>query len=400
MVQRAGRIDRIGTDFDTLGFSTCSPTKASNGCWAWSRASPRKIAAIDASGFPGRQHLGRSVHPQNFNTLRRIGDEDGAVIEEEEQFTELASSEFLLKQLRELLDGGGREALDALPDGIHSGLRAAWSERRVLLLSGSPQNADPLHFWKYYDLKRDGIIDNRYLIANLIACDRDTPRVVDPDIFARVFESRGERAIEKVLQSSQQQINIYVVLRTRGGDSTDGGNSAPGIREPSRSQPASRDRSDQVPEWADVAHADRRSATRSKGISAERRHQRVTRGRRRHSQPLWQPAFRAPGQSRDTRHHAQRPPPDLLRPGFRWITIGPSSFTRMASLVERLSAFLSVPSQGRLSPLVRLRFALLRRPPRFLCPLRPHRRTRLQTLSQRHLLCFHPSRPCSQPLLQ
>jgi hypothetical protein len=60
------------------------------------------------------------------------------VIEEEEQFTELASNEFLIKQLRELLDGGGREALDALPNGIHFGTYPARSERRVLLLSGTP----------------------------------------------------------------------------------------------------------------------------------------------------------------------------------------------------------------------------------------------------------------------
>ena len=50
-----------------------------------------KIAAIDATGFLDASILGESVHPRNFNTLRRIRDEDGSVIEEEEQFTELAS---------------------------------------------------------------------------------------------------------------------------------------------------------------------------------------------------------------------------------------------------------------------------------------------------------------------
>ena len=40
--------------------------------------------------------LGEEVHPRTFNTLKRIEDEDNSVIEEEEQFTELASSEVLL----------------------------------------------------------------------------------------------------------------------------------------------------------------------------------------------------------------------------------------------------------------------------------------------------------------
>ena len=60
--------------------------------------------------------------PENFNTLRRIEEEDGKVVEEQEQFVELVSSEFLLQNLRNLLDDRMRRNLEDLPDGIHSGL--------------------------------------------------------------------------------------------------------------------------------------------------------------------------------------------------------------------------------------------------------------------------------------
>ncbi len=63
------------------------------------------------------------------------------------------------------------------------------------------------------DLKNDSVIDNRHFIANLIACNRETPRIVDPETFARVFELQ-ERAIEKVLQSSQQQSALEVAPRS------------------------------------------------------------------------------------------------------------------------------------------------------------------------------------------
>src|SRR5207247_756735 len=76
----------------------------------------------DRTGFLDASVLGETVHPRNFNTLRRIRDEDGAVVAEEEEFAELASSEFLQRQLRAILDAGGREMLEDLPDGIHSGL--------------------------------------------------------------------------------------------------------------------------------------------------------------------------------------------------------------------------------------------------------------------------------------
>ena len=66
-------------------------------------------------------YLARSFIPQNFNTLRRIKEEDGKVVEEQGQFVELVSSNWLLQNLRNLLNGGDAP-VEALPDGIHSGL--------------------------------------------------------------------------------------------------------------------------------------------------------------------------------------------------------------------------------------------------------------------------------------
>jgi len=125
MVQRAGRIDRIGTDFDTLMLYNMFPDEGLEKLLHLVESLNRKIADIDRAGFLDASVLGETVHPQNFNTLRRIHDEDGSVIEEEEQFTELASNEFLAQQLQSLLDSGGREMLESLPDGIHSGLAKA-----------------------------------------------------------------------------------------------------------------------------------------------------------------------------------------------------------------------------------------------------------------------------------
>jgi len=164
----------------------------------------RKIADIDRAGFLDASVLGEVVHPQNFNTLRRIRDEDGSVIEEEEQFTELASSEFLLQQLRGLLDAGGREMLESLPDGIHSGLAKAGAKGVFFYFQAAPKKGEKQHFWKYYDLKENGIVDNRYVIANLIACERDTPRVVDPAMFGSVFDLQ-EKVIDDILRSVREQ---------------------------------------------------------------------------------------------------------------------------------------------------------------------------------------------------
>ncbi len=213
MVQRAGRIDRIGTEFDTLWIYNMFPDEGLERLLKLVESLSKKIADIDRAGFLDASVLGETVHPQNFNTLRRIQEEDGAVIEEEEQFTELASSEFLLQQLRNLLEAGGQEMLDSLPDGIHSGLIKGGARGVFFYFQAPSPGGGKNHFWKYVDLKGKNIIDNRYIVANLIACDKDTLRVVDSNMFQSIFELQ-ERVIEDILQSFQEQKALKLAPRS------------------------------------------------------------------------------------------------------------------------------------------------------------------------------------------
>jgi hypothetical protein len=202
MVQRAGRIDRIGTEFETLFIHNMFPEEGLDRLLKLVESLTRKIASIDRAGFLDASILGEAVHPRNFNTLRRIREEDGAVIEEEEQFTELASNEFLLQTLRTVLGAEGRERLADLPDGIHSGLTKPRAQGVFFYFQArNPDGPGQLHFWKYYDAVENRIADNRFIIANLIACDRDTPRVIgDYEVFAI-----QEKIIDDILRSHQEQ---------------------------------------------------------------------------------------------------------------------------------------------------------------------------------------------------
>jgi superfamily II DNA or RNA helicase len=185
MVQRAGRIDRIGSDFDTIRIVNMFPDEGLERLLGLVESLSRKIADIDATGFLDASVLGETVHPRNFNTMRRIRDEDGTVVEEQEQFVELASSEFMLQQLKSLLASGAQERLDALPDGIHSGLPKSGNRGLFFYFTAPEAQGNTQHFWRYYDLQTDRILDNRFLIVNLIACAPDTPRVIgEADVFA------------------------------------------------------------------------------------------------------------------------------------------------------------------------------------------------------------------------
>src|SRR6266702_4248977 len=219
MVQRAGRIDRIGTSFDTLWVHNMFPDAGLETLLGLVESLSQTIASIDESGFLDASILGEVVHPRNFNTLRRIEEEDGKVVEEQEQFAELVSSEFLLQNLKNLLDAGMRRMLEELPDGIHSGL-AREGAKGIFFYFTAPTGGKSTaaserpaqqHFWRYIDLSGDTrggrIDDNRYVITNLIQCKPDTPRVVPADGEVDLFALQ-EKVIHSIVQSSVEQVAV------------------------------------------------------------------------------------------------------------------------------------------------------------------------------------------------
>jgi superfamily II DNA or RNA helicase len=225
MVQRAGRIDRIGTSFETLWVLNMFPDEGLEKLLGLVESLSRKIASIDQSGFLDASILGEVVHPQNFNTLRRIEEEDRKVVEEQEQFVELVSSEFLLQNLKNLLGSGMRKMLEDLPDGIHSGLMRQGAKGVFFYFTAQQHVGAPAwgarpethaqslreHYWRYIDLsdnKRGGHIEeNRYLITNLIQCQPDTPRVVPFETEVDIFALQ-EKVIASILQSSEEQVAV------------------------------------------------------------------------------------------------------------------------------------------------------------------------------------------------
>jgi superfamily II DNA or RNA helicase len=212
MVQRAGRIDRLGTEFDELWLYNMFPDEGLERLLRLVESLSAKISAIDQAGFHDASVLGELVHPQNFNTLRRIREADGTVIQEEEQAAELVSNESLAHQLRQMLEGGAREMVESLPDGIHSGLVKP-NAKGVFFYFQARHGDEREHFWRYYDLKSRAIAENRYLIANLIQCEPSTPRVVEPGALSGVFALQ-EEVIVDVLKSVAEQKALEVAPRT------------------------------------------------------------------------------------------------------------------------------------------------------------------------------------------
>lgn len=212
MIQRAGRIDRIGSTHHELTVANMFPDAGLEKLLKLMESLTRRIEGIDKAGFHDASILGEIPHPTVFNTLKRISEEDDSIIEEEEEASDLASNEALVAQLKEFLAQHAREEVADLPDGIHSMLDRA-KLKGVFFYFTAGEGEGKRHFWRYFDANADRIIDNRYAIAQVIACRQDTPRSDrDTDLQSNVFEIQT-MVIEDILRSSVAEQAIQAAPR-------------------------------------------------------------------------------------------------------------------------------------------------------------------------------------------
>jgi hypothetical protein len=201
LVQRNGRIDRIGSPHAEIAIHNMFPEEELEELLHLIERLTERISTIDDLGLLDGSVLGEVVHPRTFNTIRRLRQEDGAVLDEEEARAELAGPEMLLKQLKDLLNRDGENVLAALPNGIHSGLCRDRCHGMFFYFQAPRSGGDgKRHFWRYIDAQTHEVKENRYEIAQLISCLPDEPRYIgDQDVFLL-----QDKVIEHILAADRE----------------------------------------------------------------------------------------------------------------------------------------------------------------------------------------------------
>lgn len=201
LVQRAGRIDRIGTPFDVLHILNFFPETDLNVLLRLIETLQGKIDAIDAQGLHEASVLGETAHPRAFNHIERIHDGDASVLDEEEREAELVSSEELRLQLQRALEEGAQQIVERLPDGIHS-IRNFPKARGVFFcFERDGEHAEERRaIWLYWDERAQRFEDNVHRMIQLIACPPDEARGQSTQ---SVFDLLP-KAIQHVVQASQR----------------------------------------------------------------------------------------------------------------------------------------------------------------------------------------------------
>jgi superfamily II DNA or RNA helicase len=201
LVQRNGRIDRLGSPHSHIDIYNMFPEDELEQLLHLVQRLTERISQIDDLGLLDASVLGEIVHPRTFNVLRRLRDGDTAILDDEEQRAELAGPELLLKQLKELLNREGTDRLTELPNGIHSGLRREECYGMFFYFQAPRSDGEgKRHFWRYVDARTHEVAENRYEIAQRIACHADEPRYIgDQDVFVL-----QQKVIDQILSADRE----------------------------------------------------------------------------------------------------------------------------------------------------------------------------------------------------
>lgn len=199
MIQRAGRIDRIGSPFSEIYVYNFFPEEELEDLLRLVEVLQNKIRNIDSSIGLDATVLGEEVNPKVFGIIRRIRQRDETIFDELEKEV-FGGGEKFYQPLMDYLKTKMVGELESIPLGIHSGLK-----KGIKGIFFYYKYGNDFHFWYLYDLVTGGMIKNKTKILDFISCPPNEARVI-PDFFERVYDINAEiiRDIEATYKEVEQ----------------------------------------------------------------------------------------------------------------------------------------------------------------------------------------------------
>lgn len=204
MIQRAGRIDRLGSAFDELEIDNTFPEEGLEEILGLVERLQDRIAEIERTVGLDASVLGETVSNRSFEELRRIRAEDNTVLDELEQESELSYGDEMRLPLIAALQTLGEAFVESIPLGIHSVKESPVAAKGIFFAF---RVADRV-LWRVYPLAPDaeaenvGVLTSKRDIYRLIEANHETPRMPlaeGTDVFPYL-----ERAVQEILKETKK----------------------------------------------------------------------------------------------------------------------------------------------------------------------------------------------------
>jgi hypothetical protein len=182
MIQRAGRIDRIGSPYDKIHVYNFFPEDELENLLRLVHILQQKIIDIDTSIGLDQTVLGEEIHPKVFGIIRKIHERDQGVWKDLESDV-FGGGEKFYQPLKQFLKMRAVDDLNDIPFGIYSGLE----KKKLSGIFFYYKYEDDFHFWYLYDVQDKSVITNKTAIVDFISCSLEESRVI-PNFFNTVYE--------------------------------------------------------------------------------------------------------------------------------------------------------------------------------------------------------------------
>jgi len=150
IVQRAGRVDRLGSKHDTATSAVFIPERELEDLLGLLEKLETKIQKIaDTIGIE-TTILGERENPRNFNAAARIAKEDQELMDDLEMASELLPMKTPFQSILEYLKKAGAKSLETIPLGRRSGKRS--DQNGLIIFYREKNNPEGMHLI-YYDFK-------------------------------------------------------------------------------------------------------------------------------------------------------------------------------------------------------------------------------------------------------
>ncbi len=175
LIQRAGRVDRIGSQFEQIELYNVFPQAGLEELLGLVRRLAARIAAIDQTVGLDSSVLGEAISGRSLEQLRQLHRNDQQVLRDLERQAELVSTEDMKFPLLSYMQQIGETAVADIPLGIHSGKRY----RAHAAQAGTffAFRAGERHFWRFYPDNGSAPETHVRAIYQMIVCSAAEERV-------------------------------------------------------------------------------------------------------------------------------------------------------------------------------------------------------------------------------
>jgi superfamily II DNA or RNA helicase len=198
MIQRAGRIDRLGTAFEELDIYNCFPQSGLESLLGLVQRLQDRIRDIDRTVGLDASVLGEMISTRSLEQLRRLRGGDAQLIDELERETELVSTDEMKFPLMLYLQQVGMDRIKSIPRGIGSGIRKSPRPSGVFFAF----QAGERHFWRLYAGDGEVVTDKRRLFRYLHT-EAHEPRAMPAEF--EVFD-----LLDDATQDVLKEINLVI----------------------------------------------------------------------------------------------------------------------------------------------------------------------------------------------